>query len=99
MTGYIIILLIIFPTLFQIIYGRKAIGEDIKLRFSEVSIISFISQFVLTIVSFKLTTYMLNDKGIKCGMPLVGILSLSFLFTIILIIVIVVQYLIKKSYK
>lgn len=98
MTGYVALFLIILPTFFQIIFGRKAIGEDIKLRFSEVCIISYISQFVLTIVSLILTAHMLNDKGIRCGMPLTGIVSLSFMVTIILTIVVIVQYFIKKSF-
>ena len=98
MIGLFILFLIISPTLFQIIFGIKAIGEDIKLKYEEVTSISFISHFIFTIFAFKLTAYLMTDKGITCGMPLAGIVTLSILFFIILLVVIVVQHFIKKSY-
>lgn len=49
------IILITFPLLFQIIAGRKAIGETISLKFGTVSILSILFQIVLSIIAFYIT--------------------------------------------
>jgi hypothetical protein len=92
------LILIIIPLLFQIIFGRKAIGRDIKLSFGTVCLISFLGQILLTILAFKLIVYSLEKNSNACGMPLVGLVMLSLLFSVILFITILIQYRIKKSY-
>jgi hypothetical protein len=99
MLGILVIILIILPLFFQIIFGRKAIGEDIKLTFWEVCLISFFSQFLLTLADLYLMVCMLQKDGITCGLPLAGLIMISLFFTIILIITIIIQYFIKKSYE
>lgn len=89
---------IILPLIFQIIFGRKAIGKDIQLSFGSVCLISFFSQIVLTIFAFKLTAYHLKKNNIFCGMPLVGLIVMSLFFSIILFITMLIQERIKKSY-
>ena len=42
---------------------------------------------------------MLQKDGITCGLPLAGLIMISLFFTIILIITIIIQYFIKKSYE
>jgi len=93
------IILIILPLLFQIIFGRKAIGGDIKLSFGAVCVISFFSQILLTFFAFKLIVYYLEKNNNACGMPLVGLVMLALLFSVILFITILVQDRIKKSYE
>ncbi|WP_163411188.1 hypothetical protein [Flavobacterium ajazii] len=93
------IILIILPLLFQIIFGRKAIGGDIKLSFGAVCLISFLSQILLTISAFKLIAYYLEKNNNACGMPLVGLVMLSLLFSVILFITMLFQDRIKKSYE
>lgn len=99
MYGILILTLIILPTLFQIVFGRKAIGEDIKLKFGEVCLISFSGQILLTIIAFFLIVYSLEENKIRCGMPLAGLIMLSIAFTFILIVTMIIQYFIKKSYE
>ena len=93
------IIIIILPLLFQIIFGRKAIGGDIKLSFGEVCLISFLGQILLTITSFKLIVYYLKKNNTTCGMPLVGLIILSLFFSVILFITMLIQARIKKSYN
>jgi hypothetical protein len=93
------LILIIIPVLFQIIFGRKAIGGDIKLSFGTVCFISFISQILLTILTFKIIVYYLEKNNNACGMPLVGLVMFSLLFTLILFIIMIIQDRIKKSYE
>ena len=93
------IILIILPLLFQIIFGRKAIGGDIKLSFGSVCLISFLGQILLTISAFKLIVYYLEKNNNACGMPLVGLVMLSLLFSVILFITMLIQDRIRKSYE
>ncbi|WP_269240294.1 hypothetical protein [Flavobacterium limnophilum] len=92
------VILIILPLLFQIIFGRKAIGGDIKLSFGTICLISFFGQILFTILAFNLIVYYLEKNNNACGMPLVGLVMFSLLFTLILSITIFIQYRIKKSY-
>ncbi|MBW4358880.1 hypothetical protein [Flavobacterium taihuense] len=92
------IILIILPLLFQIIFGRKAIGGDIKLRFDTICLISFFSQIIFTILEFNIIVYYLEKNNNACGMPLVGLINISLLFTLILFITMFIQYRIKKLY-
>ena len=93
------IILIILPLLFQIIFGRKAIGGDIKLSFRTICLISLLGQILLTILAFNIVEYYLKKNNNPCGMAFVGLTMFSFLFTLILIITIINQYRIKKSYE
>ena len=92
------VILIIIPLLFQIIFGRKAIGGDIKLSFGTICLISFLGQILFTILAFNIIVYYLKKNNTACGMPLVGLVMFSLLFTLILLITIFIQYRIKKSY-
>lgn len=97
------IILITFPLLFQIIAGRKAIGETISLKFGTVSILSILFQIVLSIIAFYITLSNFSENTTRtpyrCGMVILGIVMLELFLTIILIITIVIQYFIKRSYE
>ena len=96
-------ILIILPLLFQLIYGRKAIGETISLQFGMVCLISFILQIILSIVSFYIASYnfaeSMKETPYRCGMGLLGIITLEFLLIIILIVIMIIQHFIKRSYE
>lgn len=105
MLGTTPLILIILPLLFQIIIGRKAIGESISLKFGTVCFISFSAQLVLSIIAFYVASYNSNQyfeqhpDSFRCGMGTLGLVMLSLLLAIILIIVITIQYSIKRSYE
>jgi len=99
MFGILILILVFSPLLFQIIFGRKAIGEDIKLKFVAVCIISLISQILFFFISIYLLSKRLEEYDRKCGLPFVGLLFMFLLFITLIIITIIVQYFIKKSYQ
>ena len=99
MVGIIILILMVLPLIFQIIYGRKAIGESITLNFWEICILSVIAQFIFPIISFYLTANQMEQNGTKCGTPLAGIFSFFILFSFLLFVVIIMQYFIRKRYQ
>ncbi|AWK02859.1 hypothetical protein HYN56_00970 [Flavobacterium crocinum] len=88
--------------IFQIIFGRKAIGESIKLTFFKVCLITFFSQFIFFIIAFNILSNKLRAESngqIRCGMPFVGLIGLEILIAIIILVIVLVQYLIKRSYN
>ncbi|WP_417940367.1 hypothetical protein [Flavobacterium sp. RS13.1] len=93
------ILLIILPMIFQFHYGRKAISKSINLSFGDVCLTSFVAQFILTFLSFTITSISLSNRGYKCVTPAVGIFGLSFFFTLILLLIIGIQLIVKITYK
>lgn len=103
MYGTLPLVLIVLPLLFQIIFGRKAIGEDIKLKFVTVSIISFLLQIVFSITAFVIASHNFEENfkagEFRCGMGLLGIIALSLFFTLFLLITMLIQYYIKRSYE
>lgn len=95
-------LLLVLPLIFQIIFGRNFKPETIKLSFFKVSIISFLSQTVFSYLAFQIVSHNLriNSNGqIRCGMPLLGLIFVEFIFIIILVITIFIQYFIKRNYN
>ena len=103
MYGITPFILIFLPIIFQIIYGRKSIGEDIKLKLSQVCIISFLAQIILSIIAYQIASYNfyknLNGDKYHCGMGLLGIIGLDLIVTIFLLIVMIVQFFIWRSYR
>ncbi|WGK94618.1 MULTISPECIES: hypothetical protein [Flavobacterium] len=92
------IILFFLPLLFQIIFGRKAIGGDIKLSFGTVCLISFLGQILTTILEHNIILSNLQKNSNFCGLPLVGLIMVSLFLTFILIITIFIQDRIRKSY-
>ena len=93
------LLLIILPTIFQFRYGGKVISESINLSFGTVCLLSIVAQFIFTFLGFILTSISLSNRGFKCGMPAVGIFGLGFLFTLILLVIMGIQLIVKMTYK
>lgn len=95
-------ILIALPLLFQLIYGQKAIQETISYSLGRITFISLISQIILSIAAFFIASYnfteSLKGQPYRCGMGFLGIIAFAFLFTIILLISIIVQYFTKRSY-
>ncbi len=102
MNQTLFLLLLALPIIFQIIFGRKAIVKTIKLTFFKVCLITFLAQFIFFIIAFKVLSYRLREESngqIHCGMPFVGLIGLEILISIIILLIILVQYLIKRSYN
>jgi uncharacterized membrane protein len=93
------ILLILLPSLFQMIFGRKAVGEDIKLGFGAICLISFLSQIAVSFIAFFIMAKRLQNDHFVCGLPLLGIVMCSLFFTLCLFIIMIIQYFIKRSYE
>lgn len=95
-------ILLALPLLFQIIFGRKAIRDDIKVKFGTICLTSFVSQILLFFISFSIASTnqekRIAEKKFACGMEITGIIVFSLLFSFFLLIAIIIQNSIKKSY-
>lgn len=102
MNQFLFLLLLALPIIFQIIFGRKEIAESIKLTFFKICLISFLSQFVFFFIAFKLLSNKLRSEAngqIHCGMPFVGLIGLELLLAVVLLLIIFIQYLIRRYYR
>ncbi|MBE8724093.1 hypothetical protein [Flavobacterium hungaricum] len=91
--------LLVIPFLIQIIWGNKAIRETTNLKFGYVSLLTIILQIPLSILSVYIASENVNansEYGNKCGLIMLGIVALNFLFAVLLLITITVQFFIKR---
>lgn len=103
MLGILSLILMLFPLLFQFIYGIKAIRKTTSMAFGKVSLITFILQIVFSSAIFGISYYNFSkyfdehpDKA-RCLTPIAGLLFLLLFLTILLLITIAVQYFIKAG--
>ncbi len=97
MLTIIAFLLLFIPTVFQYKIGVKCLNKKINIKFYLVCIISFVLQFLMTILSFALIVYSITSSGGKCATGAVGIFFFSFLIAIILLFVILLQITNRKK--
>jgi uncharacterized protein YqgC (DUF456 family) len=96
------LLLIILPVLSQLILGTFSIYKPASLKFSRIFWINFILQILLSFVAFNIADYNFSKQyeqypnPMRCGMPLVGMAVACFFLLFVLILIIVIQFLIKR---
>ncbi|MDQ8014798.1 MAG: hypothetical protein REI96_20285 [Flavobacterium nitrogenifigens] len=96
------LLLIILPVLLQLILGAFSVYKPTSLKFNRISWINFILQIALSFAAFNIADYNFSKQyeqypnPVRCGMPLLGIAMASFFLLFILILIIVIQFLIKR---
>lgn len=102
MIGFIVLALILAPLVFQIVYGRKAIGEDIRFGFWQICGISLVLEIVFSVSAFSLFNYDFQNSvpegQFRCGMPLAGLFVFELFFAAVLILIMIIQFFIKRYY-
>lgn len=88
------LLMLFIPLVFQFIVGNKSLDKSISLSFFIVCVMSLVFQIVITYVSFFLAINASN--GFKCGAGALGIFVISFLITLLMLFVMVVQFVRKR---
>jgi len=102
MFGIIPLILIILPLLFQLFFGTKAIYRNITLEFGTVCLISIILQIILTIIAYSVASYNFNKyfeehpNTTRCGMGFLGLFGLAVICFIIILLVMTIQYFVKR---
>lgn len=96
------LLLIILPVLSQLIWGTFYIYRSASFKFSKISWINFILQIALSLVAFNIADYNFSKQyeqypnPMRCGMPLAGMAVACFFSLFVLILILVIQFLIKR---
>lgn len=92
-------ILLVIPFLIQIIWGTKAILKTTDLKFSHISIVAIVLQIPLSVLSVYIASENINANSEyqnRCGLVMLGIVAFNFLFAILLLVTILVQFLIKR---
>ena len=93
------ILLLFAPTIFQYRIGNKSLNKSIEINYFFVCIISIVSQFIVTFLSFLLAIYAMTQSGMKCVTGAVGILPISLIITLLMFLIILIQFINRKNYN
>lgn len=95
------LLLLFIPTIFQYIIGNKSIYKSINISLVGICVISLILQFVITIMSFLLSIYAMTHRegGNGCATGAVGIFFFSFVITVFMILVMLLQFSRRKRHN
>lgn len=102
MFGSIPFILIILPLLSQLLFGTFAIVKPGSFKFKKVFILNVLLQIVCSVISFYTATTnfsRFHDEHpdiTRCGMPLLAIAALILLTFLILLVVIIIQFLVKR---
>ena len=103
MLGILSLILMLFPLLFQFIYGTKAIRKTTSITFRKVSWTSFILQILFSIAIFGVAYYNFtkyfdeHPNKARCLTPIAGLIFLLVFLIILLFVTIAAQYFIKTG--
>lgn len=103
MLGILSLILMLFPLLFQFIYGTKAIRKTTSMTFGKVSFTSFILQILFSSVIFGVAYYNFSKyfdehpNKARCLTPIAGLIFLLVFLIILLFVTIAAQYFIKTG--
>lgn len=92
-------LVLFVPLIFQIIFGNKSLKKIIKIKFIFICLISFLLQIVMTIVSVVLSIYAITEGGMKCATGAVGMIGISFFVSIIMLLIMIIQFVRRYNIK
>lgn len=94
-------IIFLFPIIFQLIYGIKAIHGKIRMKFYQVCIIGLIGQIASAFINGLIMFKVIERSESKDALPMVGVYSLGIAFLTIMIVIVVLQTIIfyrkKKS--
>jgi succinate dehydrogenase hydrophobic anchor subunit len=91
------ILLLFVPLVFQYKFGNKElfkskVNDRWIQEFTGVCMVSLILQFGVTIFSFILSVRSMSSAGNRCATGAVGIFFISFVITVFMFLLIILQY-------
>lgn len=91
MINFAIILILLLPLVFQLIFGTKANKGRLSLSFWKISLISLLGQVASAIVNLLFINEMTTRSGSRNGLPFVGMFILELMVGSILVIIIFIQ--------
>jgi len=93
---YITIFILFFAVIiFQIFYGNIVLRGNKRISLFGLLSINIVLNSIISIVGFVLLSNELQERNIRCGLPLVGYMMLVVLSFIVLLLIIGIQLLVK----
>ena len=89
--------LILIPTIFQLVFGSLAIKKKISFPFEYITLLCCFGQLIFIYLALKIITIDAQNQNVKCGMPQASMFFAGIIFTIILLIAIIFQLLIRMK--
>lgn len=89
-------LILISPTLTQIVLGSILVFKRTKRNFDSLCIINMIAQVVTVIIALKIIETDTQNAGVRCGMPQAAMMFLGIVCIIVLVIIIGTQIVVRK---
>ncbi len=102
MFGITPLILAVLPLLLQLILGTTVIFKSKPFNFKTVVLTNIVLQIALGFASFYIANanfssyFEEHPNATRCGMPLIGIMSLILFSAVLFFLVIIIQYLIKR---
>lgn len=94
-----LIVLVIIPPVFQLIFGSKATNPSYPIDFWRICLISFLGLLLATVLNVSLMTKIIKQSGSKDGLPIAGILFIEAVIGSIMIVIALIQLFIKHRRK
>lgn len=85
-------LLLFFPIVYQFKIGNNYLFENDLKKFGTTCLLSLVFQIIATFISFFLTIIAISNSGNKCATGAVGIFGISFLISIFLLLLMLIQF-------
>lgn len=67
------------PLFFQIFFGLKTMKGKLKLKLWQVSVISLLSQILVTAITSYLMSIILTEGKFSDGLPMIGVIALNLI--------------------
>lgn len=102
MVVLLILLVLLTPLFVQFNYGVKALSGWIKLKFWELTLLCFFSEFILSIVLFFVVMFIESlfqepNQSLGCGFGYAGLVLFGVPISVLILIVALIQYVINKN--
>ena len=98
-SNLVLIVLLIMPPIFQLIFGSKATNPSYSIKFWKICLISLLGLVLATVLTVLLMTEIIKQSGSRDGLPIAGIFILEAVIGSIMVVMILIQFFIKQRRK
>jgi len=89
------LLLLLSPTILQLIFGSLAMKKRIRLPFGFISLLCCIGQLLFIFLAIRIIAIDAQNQNVRCGMPQASVFVAGVFFGLILLSTILVQLVIR----
>jgi hypothetical protein len=90
-------LLIIIPSIIQLVFGSLAITKRITFAFEYISLLSCFGQLLFIYLALKIIEIDTQNQNVRCGMPQAAMFFGGIFLTVILLLIIIIQLFIRRK--